>query len=91
MTDQARQRIDRLTRAIGDGPHSTLVDPRQHLRSILVTLGDKTAVELLRVDSTLGPRSTPRSVASQRGVETGGRPIAPVKSMLASNRQWRTP
>lgn len=70
MTQFARERIVRLTRAIGSGPHSVLVDPRQHLRSVLVTLGDKAAVDLLRLDSKLGPRPSPRVVpkpASGRG------------------------
>jgi len=49
VKEQAAARISRLKAAIGDGPHSVEIDPAQHLRSILVTLRDKTAIALLKV------------------------------------------
>jgi hypothetical protein len=40
-------RIRRLEAAIGDGPHSRRINTRDHLRGILVILGDRQALELL--------------------------------------------
>ena len=47
--EEAAARISRLQTAIGDGPHSIEIDPAQHLRGILVTLRDTTAIEMLKV------------------------------------------
>ena len=49
MTDShTQQRIRRLQRAIGDGPHAKGFNRRQHLERILRAIGDDAALELLR-------------------------------------------
>lgn len=40
-------RVRRLTAALGDGPHSREIDLTDHLRCVLVTLGDQEALRLL--------------------------------------------
>ena len=49
VKEEAAARISRLQNAIGDGPHSVEIDPAEHLRGILITLRDTTAIALLKV------------------------------------------